>query len=133
MDELTQQLELLPRLLQDMQSSSVATQRKSINKLHPLFLRAAALVEEDHVTGSLKLVGERAFGRAFKDAVARILAVKKGLDVGEKSVKFIAAFVKFCVDYGTSSRVHDDPRLLVQNRRKPTRKTRTRRRPPRDS
>jgi condensin complex subunit 3 len=50
-----------------------------------------------------QLSGERAFGQKFREAVIYPLGVKKGVEQGDRIIKFIAGFVAFSVDYGESS------------------------------
>lgn len=97
---LVQPLEQLPRLFSASQHS-VASHRKHINTLHSLFLRCSQVTTLSSNGKAIKLSGERMFGEAFRTAVVYPLGVKKGVEQGDRVIKFVAGFVAFAVEYGT--------------------------------
>lgn len=46
------------------------------------------------------MTGEKRFGEAFRNAVVYPLGVKKGVEQGDRVIKFVAGFVGFAVEYG---------------------------------
>ncbi|TFY80499.1 hypothetical protein EWM64_g3513 [Hericium alpestre] len=77
----------------DQAQSSMATHQKNFIALHKIHVEAANLTKE--VNGGRKLVGEHAFEDRFIDMVNRVLVVKKGTTVADRSVKFVGGYVKF--------------------------------------
>ncbi|KAI5479984.1 condensin complex subunit 3 [Pseudohyphozyma bogoriensis] len=83
---------------------TLASHRKNINALHAVFLACAAYTTLSDDGESLRLTGEKAFGDAIRDATARVLVVKKGVEQGDRVVKFLAGFVAFAVEYDEKKR-----------------------------
>jgi condensin complex subunit 3 len=86
----------LALIFQDAQSSN-ASHKRRINNLCKLHYEAASLVQhkdkgrEQH--GSVVLVGEKAFNRAFWEITMCILEVKRGVIEADRVVRFIGGFV----------------------------------------
>lgn len=98
-ETLQEPLEQLPQLFSVAQQTT-ASHRKHVNTLHSLFLRCAKVVTLSKDGTQKQLSGERAFGQKFREAVIYPLGVKKGVEQGDRIIKFIAGFVAFSVDYG---------------------------------
>ncbi|GAA5963743.1 hypothetical protein JCM3765_006835 [Sporobolomyces pararoseus] len=96
-------LEQLPQLFSVAQQTT-ASHRKHVNTLHSLFLRCAKVVTLSKDGTQKQLSGERAFGQKFREAVIYPLGVKKGVEQGDRIIKFIAGFVAFSVDYDFKQR-----------------------------
>lgn len=99
-ESLQDPLEQLPQLFSVAQQTT-ASHRKHVNTLHSLFLRCGKVVTLSKDGTQKQLSGERAFGQKFREAVIYPLGVKKGVEQGDRIIKFIAGFVAFSVDYGT--------------------------------
>lgn len=99
-------LDQLPTLFSASQHS-IATHRKNINTLHAIFLRCASVTALSSDGKSIRLTGEKSFGEAFRNAVVYPLGVKKGVEQGDRVIKFIAGFVGFAVEHGAFSRCQD--------------------------
>ncbi|GAA5901902.1 condensin subunit YCG1 [Sporobolomyces salmoneus] len=102
-ETLQEPLEQLPQLFSVAQQTT-ASHRKHINTLHSLFLRCAKVITLSKDKTQKQLSGERAFGQKFREAVIYPLGVKKGVEQGDRIVKFIAGFVAFSVDYDFKQR-----------------------------
>lgn len=100
-ESLSGPLEHLPQLFSVAQQTT-ASHRKHVNNLHSLFLRCAKVVTLSKDGTQKQLSGERAFGQKFREAVIYPLGVKKGVEQGDRIIKFIAGFVAFSVEYGMS-------------------------------
>jgi condensin complex subunit 3 len=83
----------IPKAFEQAQSSS-ANHQKNFIALHKIHLDAAAKTETVR-EGGVKLVGERAFEDCFIEMVNRVLVVKKGIGVADRTVKFVAGYIKF--------------------------------------
>jgi condensin complex subunit 3 len=99
LESLTTPLLALPLIFTSSQHS-IATHRKSINSLHALFLLCSTITTLSDDGKQIRLTGERAFGERFREAVLHPLGVKKGVEVADRVIKFVAGFVGFAVDYG---------------------------------
>ncbi|GAA5893397.1 hypothetical protein JCM5296_004865 [Sporobolomyces johnsonii] len=106
-DSLPEPLEQLPQLFSAAQHTT-ASHRKHINTLHSLFLRCASVTTLSDDGRLKKLSGERAFGEKFREAVVYPLGVKKGVEQGDRVIKFIAGFVGFAVEYDFKQREEND-------------------------
>ena len=84
----------------DQAQNSAANHRKNCITLHKLHIRAASITQAANHGESLKLTGERCFGDAFLDMVNRILTIKKGPAVADRTVKFIWGYVKYMNEKG---------------------------------
>lgn len=80
--------------------ASLASHRKHINSLHLIFLKCVSVSAISADGKSMRLTGEKAFGEAFRQAVVYPLGVKKGVEQGDRVIKFVAGFVAFAVEYG---------------------------------
>jgi condensin complex subunit 3 len=84
----------IPKAFEQAQNSS-ANHQKNFIALHKIHLDAAAQTETIRDGDGVKLVGERAFEDCFIDMVNRVLVVKKGIGVADRTVKFVAGYIKF--------------------------------------
>jgi condensin complex subunit 3 len=84
----------IPKAFEQAQNSS-ANHQKNFIALHKIHLDAAAKSETIPEGDGIKLVGERAFEDCFIEMVNRVLVVKKGVGVADRSVKFVAGYIKF--------------------------------------
>lgn len=74
-----------------------ATQVLAIVSLRPVLGRRLTADNK-----SLKLTGERTFEDVFHDMIMRVLPLKKGTSVADRTVKFIAGYTKFITEKSTS-------------------------------
>jgi condensin complex subunit 3 len=84
----------IPKAFEQAQNSS-ANHQKNFIALHKIHLEAATKTETIHDGDGIKLVGERAFEDCFINMVNRVVVVKKGIGVADRSVKFVAGYIKF--------------------------------------
>ena len=84
----------IPKAFEQAQNSS-ANHQKNLISLHKIHVDAAAKIETFRGSEGIKLVGESAFEDCFIDMVNRVLAVKKGIGVADRVVKFAAGYIKF--------------------------------------
>lgn len=84
----------IPKTFEQAQNTS-ANHQKNFIALHKIHLDAAAKTEIIREGDGIKLVGERAFEDCFIDMVNRVLVVKKGVGVADRTVKFVAGYIKF--------------------------------------
>ena len=84
----------IPKAFDQAQNSS-ANHQKNFIALHKTHLDAAARTESIREGDGIKLVGERAFEDCFIEMVNRVLVVKKGIGVADRTVKFVAGYIKF--------------------------------------
>ena len=84
----------IPKAFEQAQNSS-ANHQKNFIALHKIHLDAATKTETIREGDGIKLVGERAFEDCFIDMVNRVLGVKKGIGVADRSIKFVAGYIKF--------------------------------------
>ncbi|KAG8963687.1 hypothetical protein FRC00_005396 [Tulasnella sp. 408] len=86
--------ELIAPIFQQAQFS-LANHRKNVVSLHKLHEQAAQVTQTLGKGKGLQLTGEAAFNKAFISMVNRILPIKKGVSQADKSIKFVAAFVRY--------------------------------------
>ncbi|KIM27971.1 hypothetical protein M408DRAFT_70480 [Serendipita vermifera MAFF 305830] len=79
--------------------ANIASHKKNVVQLHKLHSQAAQHTES--TAKGIRLVGEKAFNKAFEDAVYKVLPLKKGTTVADRIVKFVGLFVKFTVEKTT--------------------------------
>jgi condensin complex subunit 3 len=91
----------LPPIFDQVQNTT-ANHRKNIVALRKI-QETCASVTERNGKGQKKLIGEKAFNTAFIDMVNRVLPVKKGVGQADRVVKFVAGFVGYATELGTSS------------------------------
>ena len=84
----------IPKAFEQAQNSS-ANHQKNFIALHKIHLDAAAKTETIRDGDGIKLVGERAFEDCFINMVNRVVVVKKGIGVADRSIKFVAGYIKF--------------------------------------
>ena len=84
----------------DQAQRSASTHRKNGAILYKLLLASSAVSERLPNGKGARLVGEKAFVDALKDAVNRVLAVKKGVVQADRCVRFLCAFVAYAVEQG---------------------------------
>lgn len=94
--------ELIPPIFQQAQLS-LANHRKNVVSLHKLHEQAAQITQTLGKGKGIQLTGEAAFSKAFISMVNRILPIKKGVSQADKSIKFVAAFVRYTSEKGESA------------------------------
>lgn len=94
--------ELIAPIFQQAQFS-LANHRKNVVSLHKLHEQAAQITQTLGKGKGIQLTGEAAFSKAFISMVNRILPIKKGVSQADKSVKFVAAFVRYTSEKGESA------------------------------
>lgn len=94
--------EALPKIF-DQAQTTAANHQKNFVALYKLHSDAAAITEAVQNNKSLKLTGERTFEDVFHDMIMRVLPLKKGTSVADRTVKFIAGYTKFITEKSTSS------------------------------
>ncbi|KAI0674717.1 nuclear condensing complex subunit [Trametes maxima] len=97
----------LPKIF-DQAQTTAANHQKNYVALYKLHSDAAAITESVQNGKSLRLVGERAFEESFNDMLTRVLPVKKGTSVADRTVKFIAGYSKFITDKDAELRTKSD-------------------------
>lgn len=101
--ETTLDIEELPELIAPIFQQaqfSLANHRKNVVSLHKLHEQAAQVTQTLGKGKGLQLTGEAAFNKAFISMVNRILPIKKGVSQADKSIKFVAAFVRYTSEKG---------------------------------
>ena len=91
----------LPKIF-DQAQNTAANHQKNFIALHKLQSDAAAIKQPVQNGKSFKLTGEKAFETAFEDMLIRILPIKKGTTVADRSIKFMAGYAKFITEKSTS-------------------------------
>ena len=84
----------------DQAQRSGATHRKNIAILHKLFLVASAVTERLSNGKGARLIGEKSFADALRDAINRVIIVKKGVLQADRCVKLLCGFVAYAVEQG---------------------------------
>ena len=74
---------------------STANHRKNFVTLSKLHLDAATAEDIQTGGGSAKIGPEDAFELTLLDMVMRVLALKKGVPVAERTIKFLGGYLKF--------------------------------------
>jgi condensin complex subunit 3 len=96
---LEDRLASMPKIF-DQAQNTTANHAKNCISLHKLHLEAAKVTETVNGGEGIKLTGERAFEDAFLDIVNRVVPVKKGEAVADRTVKFISSYLKFSQEKG---------------------------------
>ncbi|KAG9019330.1 hypothetical protein FRB90_003736, partial [Tulasnella sp. 427] len=99
--------ELLAPIFQQAQLS-LANHRKNVVSLHKIHEQAAQVTQALAKGKGVQLIGEAAFTKAFIAMVNRILPIKKGVSQADKSIKFVAAFVRYTSEKATEEKGKDD-------------------------
>lgn len=117
--------ENVPKIFEQVQVSTANHQKNfvALNKLHH---QAAAITESIQNGQSIQLTGEKVFEDMFIDMVLRVLPLKKGANVVDRIVKFVAGYVKFVNDKGTKTSAFTNPEGDLSQRRIATMMTRLR-------
>ncbi|KAI0266182.1 nuclear condensing complex subunit [Gloeopeniophorella convolvens] len=84
----------IPKAFEQAQNTT-ANHQKNFIALHKIHVEAAAKTEEVRGGQGTKLVGERAFEDCFVDMINRVLTIKKGTSVADRSVKFVGGYIKY--------------------------------------
>lgn len=87
----------LPKIF-DQAQNTAANHQKNFIALYKLQSDAAAITQSVQNGKGSKLVGEKAFEGAFQDMVLRVLPIKKGTSVADRSIKFMAGYAKFITE-----------------------------------
>ncbi|KAL1941783.1 hypothetical protein VTO73DRAFT_6783 [Trametes versicolor] len=95
--------EALPKIF-DQAQTTAANHQKNFVALYKLHSDAAAITEAVQNNKSLKLTGERTFEDVFHDMIMRVLPLKKGTSVADRTVKFIAGYTKFITEKNAEER-----------------------------
>lgn len=88
---------LIPPIFEQVQHTT-ANHRKNLVALRKIHENAAEFTEK--TPKGTKLTGEKQFNAVFTDMVNRVLAVKKGVAVADRVVKFAASYVAYCTEQG---------------------------------
>ncbi len=91
----------LPKIFDQVQNTT-ANHQKNFIALYKLQSDAANIKEPVQRGKSDKLTGEKAFETAFEDMLLRVLPLKKGTPVADRSVKFMTGYAKFITEKGMS-------------------------------
>ena len=84
----------------DQTQLTIANHRKNCVSLYKIHLQASSVTHKGKTGSTVKLVGERHFGDIFIDMINRVLVVKKGPPIADRTVKFIGEYVKFINEKG---------------------------------
>jgi len=104
----------IAQALQVVQNSSQSSNRKHLVTLHKLQQGCARIVEE--TPKGTKLVGEKIFNMSFTTGVIyRVLAAPKGLLWAERTCRFVASFVAFCVSNTKSANLNEEETLAFDD------------------
>lgn len=87
----------LPKIFDQVQNTT-ANHQKNFIALYKLQSDAANIKEPVQRGKSDKLTGEKAFEAAFADMLLRVLPLKKGTPVAERSIKFMSGYAKFITE-----------------------------------
>ncbi|KAG8972407.1 hypothetical protein FRC05_010118 [Tulasnella sp. 425] len=98
--------ELIAPIFQQAQLS-LANHRKNVVSLHKLHEQAAQITQTLGKGKGIQLTGEAAFSKAFISMVNRILPIKKGVSQADKSIKFVAAFVRYTSEKAAEEKQKD--------------------------
>lgn len=82
----------------DQAQHTTANHRKNIVALRKIQDTCSSITESS--SKGTKLVGEKAFNGLFIEMVNRVLAVKKGVAVADRVVKFVASYVTYVTEQG---------------------------------
>ena len=88
----------------DQVQHTTANHRKNIVALKKIQDACSTVTERVERSGKsgYKLVGEKAFNTLFVDMVNRVLAIKKGVSVADRVIKFVASYVTYAQEQGQS-------------------------------
>ncbi|KAF8797851.1 hypothetical protein BYT27DRAFT_7123670 [Phlegmacium glaucopus] len=99
----------IPRIFNQVQESA-ANHKKNYVALHKIQAELAEHTEELQKGKLVKLTGERMFQDKFIYMLCRALPLKKGIDSADRTVKFVAGYVKFINEKGWDSALEErDP------------------------
>ncbi|KAI0699152.1 nuclear condensing complex subunit [Cerioporus squamosus] len=93
----------LPKIFDQVQNTA-ANHQKNYIALYKLQSDAANVKEPVQRGKSDKLTGEKAFETAFADMLLRVLPLKKGTSVADRSIKFMTGYAKFITEKGLEER-----------------------------
>ncbi|WVQ95614.1 hypothetical protein IAU59_002712 [Kwoniella sp. CBS 9459] len=108
---------LLPPIFEQVQHTT-ANHRKNLVHLRKIQDQCATITESASkgikLIKGTRLVGEKAFNTLFVDMVNRVLAIKKGVSVADRVVKFVASYVAYATEQDLASRPEGDEDEDVQ-------------------
>lgn len=92
--------ESVPKIFEQAQVSTANHQKNyvALNKIHH---DAASITKAIDDGESLQLIGEKAFEDIFISMLLRVLPIKKGANVVDRVIRFVAGYVKFISDKST--------------------------------
>ena len=90
----------IPRIFNQAQDSA-ANHKKNYVALHKIQAELAELTEELQKGKLVRLTGELMFQDKFIYMLCKALPLKKGIDSADRTVKFVAGYVKFINEKGT--------------------------------
>ena len=95
--------ESIPKIFEQAQVSTANHQKNyvALNKIHH---DAASITKTIDDGESLQLIGEKVFEDIFIGMLLRVLPIKKGANVVDRVIRFVAGYVKFISDKSTSRR-----------------------------
>ena len=89
----------IPRIFNQVQDSA-ANHKKNHVALHKIHAELAEHTEELQKGKLVKLTGELMFQEKFIYMLCKALPLKKGIDSADRTVKFVAEYVKFINEKG---------------------------------
>lgn len=89
----------VPRIFNQVQDST-ANHKKNYVALHKIQVELAEHMEELQKGKLVKLTGERMFQDKFIYMLCKALPLKKGIGSADRTVKFVAGYVKFINEKG---------------------------------
>ena len=89
----------IPRIFNQVQESA-ANHKKNHVALHKIQAELAERIEELQKGKLVKLTGELMFQDKFISMLCKVLPLKKGMDSADRTVKFVAEYVRFINEKG---------------------------------
>ncbi|KAI0747199.1 nuclear condensing complex subunit [Daedaleopsis nitida] len=93
----------LPKIF-DQTQNTVANHQKNFIALYKLQSDAAAIKQPLKNGEGFKGIGEKAFETTFDEMLLRVLPLKKGTSVADRSIRFIAGYAKFLTEKNVEER-----------------------------
>ena len=91
----------IPRIFNQVQDSA-ANHKKNYVALHKIQAELAEHTEELQKGKLVRLTGELMFQDQFIYMLCKVLPLKKGIDSADRTVKFVAGYVKFINEKGSA-------------------------------
>ena len=84
--------EKMASIFQQVQAN-VASHKKNMAQLHKLHVQCSQHTQS--TAQGLRLVGEKIFNSTFRGMLYQVLALKKGITVADRIVRFVGTYVKY--------------------------------------